>query len=135
MADSQDLETHAAELRSRIKDTRERRVTAQKAAAAELTLRKALEQAQRDRSSSTTDHIEKLRAEIESTRRELIGRTHTVDWKRLQFQTLDQTYPSNSQRENLIKAFEVEARWRAEHNNSDQAKKYDLILAPTMGVS
>lgn len=128
MSDSQDLEERAASLRTEIKDTRARRIAAQKSAAAEATLRKALGQAERDRSSSTTEHIENLKDEIQSTRLQLIDKTHLVDLKRFQFITLDETYPSNSRREDLIETMNAEAQWRAEHNSTDAAKEYDLVL-------
>lgn len=135
MSDAQDLEERVAGLRAQLKDTRARRIAAQKLAAAEATLRRALEQAERDRSSSTTEHIESLKDEIETTRRQLIDKAHSVDWKRMQFATMDRTYPNNPRREDQIESMNAEARWRAEHNSTDAAKRYDLSLATAKELS
>lgn len=135
MTDIQALEDRAAALKTEIKDTRARRIAAQKSAAAEITLRKALDQAQRDRSSSTTDEIESIKGEIETTRRRIVDKSFSADWERIQFAKLDKVYPNNPQRENLIEALNAEARWRAEHNAKESTRVYDLALAPAEEIS
>lgn len=135
MAETEDPEKVAADLREQITETRKKRMAAQKTIAAIPNLEIALERTARDRSTGATDETDALRGEISTLRDSVVHEAREIDRLRSLFAAVDAEYPQLAPRARLVKEFNQEAQWRDSILSDERSIQLRIVLPRTEEIA
>lgn len=125
---AQQLAEQERTLAAQLAGLRERRRAAQRDIAQAGALRLAIERVARDRSSGTTEEIERTRDLSQQLFDELSDLVGEADYKRMLHNRLREAYPGVTVPPRLSAVFAEEAAWRTTINADDRAARFRLHL-------